>query len=124
MEARYGPPDRVAPTSALTERTVQLSTLARPEWGPSTPEWAEAPGRPTAAYSTPPRGLLAGTATLAAALAVMVGLTFVLLDLVWLPWPALIIVIVLVSIPVTMVIRLNRHRLPAGRVGDEDSSFL
>lgn len=108
-------------TSALTERTVQLSTVVRPEW--RRPEW----DRPTVALATVgwstrggarmvlPRSrfamassLVDGAAVLGAALLLTLVLAFVVRDLVWLPWPALLTVVALLLALAAMVVRLTR----------------
>ena len=113
--------DQTLWTSALTERTVQLSTVVRPEW--RRPEW----DGPTLAFSAVgwstrssarmvlPRSrfamassLLDGAAVLGATVLLTLVLAFVVRDLVWLPWPALLTVVVVLLALAVMLVRLRR----------------
>ena len=108
-------------TSALTEGTVQLSTVVRPEW--QRPAW----DRPTVAFATigwstrgnarmvlpASRGamassLLDGAAVLGAALLLTLVLAFVVRDLVWLPWPALLATVIVLLGLASVVVGLSR----------------
>lgn len=122
IEDLHGQANQTLWTAALTERTVQLSTVVRPEW--RRPEW----DRPTVAFAAigwstrgsarlalpPPSrfamatSLLDGAAVLGSALVLTLVLAFVVRDLVWLPWPALLAVVVVLVGLTTMVVGLSR----------------
>lgn len=121
IEDLHARPDQTLWTTALTERTVQLSTVVRPEW--RRPEW----DGPTVAFASvgwSTRGggrlilpssrfamassLIDGAAILGAALLLSLVLAFVVRDLVWLPWPALLTVVVVLLALAAVVVRLTR----------------
>jgi len=121
IEHLHSRADQALWASALTERTVQLSIVARPE--PRRPEWDQ----PTVAFaaigwstrgsarfalpssrSAMASSLLDGAAVLGAALVLTLVLAFVVRDLVWLPWPALLTVVVVLLALAVMLVRLRR----------------